>query len=245
MEQTRVRTAWFRTAVTHLKGPAFVGLWIIGYLYLVVWPGHLEFRIDPMGLAFMLAVVGLMVLGLLATIPMDQFSWSGTLPAPSAEGHAWRRSLRSRIAVLTEGLAGVWMIPFLLDMAQQAYFKADLPRTAVAAAFILGLGWMFLQMALRTVSLKPILVVGPEGVREGEGGQLLPWNRVERIVVQGDLGARSVTLMTLEEDGSPGPARVLDLADAGLPARRFLALVAEAAPQVEIAWPAARQAAFA
>ncbi|HYE44377.1 MAG TPA: hypothetical protein VEA44_01255 [Caulobacter sp.] len=245
MDETEPKSEWFRPVIANFKGFAVMAVWIVSYLYLVVWPGHLDFRIDSLGLTFILAVVGVMTIGALGTIGMDQFRWYGAFPAPAAEGHSWRRSLRSRIAVLSEGLAGFWATPFLVDMVQQAYFRADWPRTVVATAFLLGLAWLFLRMTHRAVSLRPVLVLDAEGVREGEGGQLLPWNRVERIVVHGDLEARRVTLMTLKEDSSPGPARVLDLADAGVGARRFVGLVAEAAPQVEISWPTSRRAAFA
>jgi hypothetical protein len=221
-----------------------VFLFCAGFIYLVWAPEPLEFRVIPYGgFPFFILAMAALGLGGLAGSFLDHLGWNGAMPAPSVEGYAWRRSIRSRLGNLGSTL-GMWALPAFADMAQQAYFKADWPRTFVAAAMILGGLWVVAQLLANAFSPRTVLAIDREGIREGPRRRFTPWTEVERISVEGDLAARQVSIVTAGEGGSPARAWTLDLGAAGLPARRFLALVGEVAPQVEVAWPRSPIAAF-
>lgn len=187
-------------------------------------------------------VVATMV-GLMSST-FDHVPWYGEIPAPAADGYAWRRSIRSRFEV-SLNVVNLWAGPGFAKLSLLAWSHQDYGRAVVAGLFTSGY-LILLILSLRfAFSLKPVLSIDRDGIRGPDvPGGSLPWDRVERFVVNGNLDGRRVTLMTRLDSGAPGPARTLELAAAGIPARRFLHLVDELAPQVEIQWPQSRFAAF-
>lgn len=187
-------------------------------------------------------VVATMV-GLMSST-FDHVPWYGEISAPVAEGYAWRRSIRSRFEV-SLNLANLWAGPGFAKLSLLAWSHQDYGRAAVAGLFTLGFVIMVFQLLRSSFSLKPVLTINSDGIRMSELPEgYLPWDRVERFTVGGNLDGRRVTMMTLLASGAPGPAWTLELGAAGIPARRFLHLVEELAPQVEVQWPQSRFARF-
>lgn len=183
------------------------------------------------------------MVGLMSTT-FDHVLWYGEIPAPVAEGYAWRRSIRSRFEV-SLNVTNLWAGPGFAKLSLLAWSHQDYGRAVVAGLFTLGVVILLLLSLRSAFSLKPILTIDSDGIRGPDvPGGSLPWDRVERFVVSGNLDGRRVTLMTRLATGAPGPAQTLELGAAGIPARRFLHLVEELAPQVEIQWPQSRFARF-
>jgi hypothetical protein len=243
MTEATLRTNWLVTA--RAVGWLLVYVAVVGGGSWYLWTGHFQpFDLFHgwMRLAFVFWGVSAAVA--LASGALEQIAWCGPLPVDSETGYSWRRSIRSR---LEKGvaLANIWPIFWTGDVTQQALAAQDWGRFLVAAGFTAGLLWIGWRSIREMFSGRIVLSIDDEGVRSADmAGGFLPWDRVERIVVTGDLDARRVTLMTLRNTGAAGPAVTLELGGAGVPARRFLAYVAELAPQTEITWPLSRIASF-
>ncbi|RYF95225.1 MAG: hypothetical protein EON95_02260 [Caulobacteraceae bacterium] len=220
-----------------------IALVLVGALYLFQAPRPLQFRIIPDGgllpFVLLMAVLGL---GCLATVVIDQVGWAGPIHASRDGGYAWRRSLRARMHYLG-GVFGLWILPAVADVGQQAYFAGDWSRTLIAAAATLWGLWLAVNLLILAFSPAVVLAIDNTGIYTGRPNRLIPWREIGRITVEGDLKARQVSLVGEDSGGLPRSIQV-DLAAAGLQARPFLDLVGEVAPQVEVIWPRARIASF-
>ncbi|MDO9338139.1 MAG: hypothetical protein Q7T61_17230 [Caulobacter sp.] len=220
-----------------------IGLLIAGAIYLFQAPRPLQFRIIPDGglflFVFCMVVPGL---GAIATSVLDEVGWAGPIHARKTGGYAWRRSLRSRMDCLGS-VFGMWILPAVADLGQQAYFAGDWSRTAIATVATLGGLWAVLTLLVRAFSPAVVLAIDEAGIYAGRRSQLIPWSQIGQITVEGDLKARQLSLVGGDSSGQ-SRSILVDLAAAGLPARRFLALVGEVAPQVEITSPHSRIASF-
>jgi hypothetical protein len=239
MAEAGEKTDWLATAVVLgrlllLLGGGLAGLW---YLWTGGFEGFSLFE-GPWRLIFM--VWGALVLLALASGAYEQLGWYGPLPVAREQGYAWRRSIRSRLQNAMR-LIDTWPAVWLLDILLQALARQDWGRTAVAALLIGLLAWSIWLSLRKALGLAPVFTIDDQGLTSADlRGGAIAWDRIDRIVLSGDLEQRRVTLMTTD-----GQAMTLELAGAGISARRFLALVEDLAPQVEIQWPAGRIAAFA
>lgn len=228
-----VTTAWIAGRLLLLIGGGIAGVWYL-------WAGNFEtFSLfdGPWRLIFL--VWGALVLLALASGAYEQMGWYGPMPIAREEGYAWRRSIRSRVQKGLR-LVDTWPAIWLLDLLMQALARPDWGRVAVAALLMGLLAWSVWLSLRGMISLGPVFALDPRGVTSADlRGGAITWDRIERIVVSGDLENRRVTLMTTD-----GQAMTLELAGAGISARRFLTLVEELAPQIEIQWPVGRIAAF-
>lgn len=174
-------------------------------------------------------LIGLFGFFSLAVVIFHSVDWQGPVEVRGADGPAWSRSMRSRLALVgyTPVLA---VISYgLFDFVQRMAFASDWPRAAVAAFFCLDFLLLTLTGLMMAFSTRQVLGIEADGVRFGK--RLLPFSAVDRVRVTGDLKDRQVALI------EGGRERWLSLDTIGVSARTFIDRLKDAAPGLQVDWP--------
>jgi hypothetical protein len=204
-------------------------LFLAGYAAMTLGPGAVAFNllpqgVGPSGFAPLLVLAGVGIV----RAALDAAAWQGPV---AVVGVGWRRSWKSRLVAALDMLLVALLAFSVIDMAQQAWFNGDLPRTGVGLALALGLVAVLISSLVRLLSWRLLVRICTDELRAaGLPRGRRAWTDMTAISLAGSLEDRRV-----EVTGADGRVWRLDLSATGVTPRALLAEIGRLVPSAPLA----------